>query len=50
MSNDDTSREESDEQPSNMPLMPVTFDVPNDDRSREASLEQPSNMPLMLST
>ena len=41
VSNDDRSREASDEQPENMERMLVTFEVSKPERSREASDEQP---------
>ena len=41
VSNDDTSRRASFEQPENMPFIPTAPDASNDDTSREASDEQP---------
>ena len=44
VSKEERSREESEEQPSNMQYMLVTLDASREDRSREASDEQPRNI------
>ena len=45
-----TAREESDEQPANIPHMPSTPEVSQPERSRDASEAQPENMKFMRVT
>ena len=47
VSQPERSREERDEQPSNMEYMPVTLEVSQPETSREDRDEQPSNMEYM---